>query len=496
MKYRLSISGFFIVSVLLWTANAGAQTGIGTITPHASAELDITSTTRGFLPPRMSAIERLAIPSPAQGLMVYDNDSASVMLYDNSGWKAMANTTQAGSGGSGGGFWQPNGSGGDIFYSDGKVSIGTNGLPAGRMIVYDATPNLTSGVFQASCGNNSIAVEGNDLSTFGNFNGIGIYGAAYVGTGVRGFSTFNTGGSFESTYGTALYVGSGNVGIGVQNPTAKLELAGQIKITAGNPGAGKVLTSDADGLASWQTPATGGGGSNGWTSISSAVYQTDLNDGTVAIGGNNPSSSTKLSVFGTSLKRNAMYISAYGDTNVVLSTVFGKVGFGTSNPSERLEVCGNIKALGSINASGNISANQSITCSSDRRYKKDITTLSGALDKLTRLRGVSYNWRQTEFPDRQFNNRLQIGVIAQEVETVYPELVYTDKDGYRSVDYAKLTPVLIEAVKELKRQNEELQKANHSLEERSASIESRLKMLEENMSVPAASRTSLATNQK
>jgi hypothetical protein len=49
----------------------------------------------------------------------------------------------------------------------------------------------------------------------------------------------------------------GNVGIGTNSATAKLEVAGQVKITGGSPGTGKVLTSDADGLASWQTPATG-----------------------------------------------------------------------------------------------------------------------------------------------------------------------------------------------------------------------------------------------
>lgn len=48
---------------------------------------------------------------------------------------------------------------------------------------------------------------------------------------------------------------SGNIGIGANNPTAKLEVAGQVKITGGAPGTGKVLTSDATGLASWQ-PAT------------------------------------------------------------------------------------------------------------------------------------------------------------------------------------------------------------------------------------------------
>ena len=51
---------------------------------------------------------------------------------------------------------------------------------------------------------------------------------------------------------------SGNLGIGTSTGTAKLEVAGQVKFTGGSPGAGKVLTSDANGLATWETP-TGGG---------------------------------------------------------------------------------------------------------------------------------------------------------------------------------------------------------------------------------------------
>ena len=55
-----------------------------------------------------------------------------------------------------------------------------------------------------------------------------------------------------------------------------------------------------------------------------------------------------------------------------------------------------------------------------------------------------------------FDDRTHIGIIAQEVEEVLPELVYTDENGYKSVSYEKLTPVLIEAVKALKSENEEL----------------------------------------
>jgi len=64
------------------------------------------------------------------------------------------------------------------------------------------------------------------------------------------------------------------------------------------------------------------------------------------------------------------------------------------------------------------------------------------------LRGVSYNWKVSEFPEKGFNDENQLGFIAQEMEPLFPELVKTDVKGYKAVDYAKLTPVLVEAVKE------------------------------------------------
>jgi len=123
---------------------------------------------------------------------------------------------------------------------------------------------------------------------------------------------------------------------------------------------------------------------------------------------------------------------------------FGQVGVGTTSPSQKLSVAGNICYTGSIGA-----------CS-DVRYKKEITTLSLNLDKVASLRPVSYYWRTDEFPEQNFSAEEQIGLIAQEVETVYPEVVLTDKNGYKSVDYARLTPALIGAIKELRQQIEEL----------------------------------------
>jgi hypothetical protein len=86
--------------------------------------------------------------------------------------------------------------------------------------------------------------------------------------------------------------------------------------------------------------------------------------------------------------------------------------------------------------------------SSDRRFKKNISPLTGALNSVLLMEGVSYNWKQEEFPKRNFGDRTEIGVIAQDLEKIYPELVSTDAEGYKSVQYSHLVPVLLEAIKE------------------------------------------------
>jgi hypothetical protein len=122
----------------------------------------------------------------------------------------------------------------------------------------------------------------------------------------------------------------------------------------------------------------------------------------------------------------------------------GNVGIGTTTPTVKLEVNGRLKTQG-------------INELSDARYKKNITTLTNALANIEKLRGVSYDWKQNEFPEKNFDAKHQIGLIAQELELVYPELVNTDAEGFKSVDYSKLVAVLIEAVKEQQNEIDALQ---------------------------------------
>jgi hypothetical protein len=85
---------------------------------------------------------------------------------------------------------------------------------------------------------------------------------------------------------------------------------------------------------------------------------------------------------------------------------------------------------------------------SDGRLKKNITAIESALSKVLSLQGVTYDWRREEFPERNFLVGKQYGLIAQELERIIPELVDTDEEGWKSIEYSHLVPVLIEAIKE------------------------------------------------
>ena len=84
---------------------------------------------------------------------------------------------------------------------------------------------------------------------------------------------------------------------------------------------------------------------------------------------------------------------------------------------------------------------------SDIRLKKDVATLGNSLQKILNIRGVSFLWK-----DESISKDKQIGVIAQEVEKEFPEVVSQDSDGMKTVNYSALVAPLIEAVKEQQKQ--------------------------------------------
>ena len=140
---------------------------------------------------------------------------------------------------------------------------------------------------------------------------------------------------------------------------------------------------------------------------------------------------------------NGIEIVSYDDTNDFVTIKTGSF---------------NVEATGGFISNHEIEA-PSFYATSDVRFKKNILPITSALDKVSMLQGVTYTYINSETP--------RIGLIAQEVEKVVPEVVRTSKgeEDYKSVEYGNLTSILIEAVKELRSQNELLQQEIASLKE-------------------------------
>jgi len=107
-----------------------------------------------------------------------------------------------------------------------------------------------------------------------------------------------------------------------------------------------------------------------------------------------------------------------------------------------------------MSAAGAATFNNDVTAFSDRRLKTDIEPITNALPKVMQMQGVYYKRNDVE------DAREQIGVIAQDMEEIVPEVVLTADDDMqtKSVDYGKLCAVLIESIKELKAEIDELKK--------------------------------------
>jgi len=152
------------------------------------------------------------------------------------------------------------------------------------------------------------------------------------------------------------------------------------------------------------------------------------------------------------------------DRNPVIPNIFGTGGIiagfsgiylygSNSYISGVLSVTGTTNLFGKINVNGldlmkELADGKILPTPSDERLKKNIHTIQNPLEKVTSLRGVTFDFKE--------NDKKQIGVIAQEVEKIIPEVVQERPDGYKGVQYENLVALLIEAVKEQQKQINEL----------------------------------------
>ena len=272
-------------------------------------------------------------------------------------------------------------------------------------------------------------------------------------------------------YANGLIVENGNVGIGTTNPGSyKLNVNGDIfgnsldvsrlgtsDLTADNQIFinGGLLTLRPGTIGTSQGKKPGASTWNSWSDFNNWDFNSTQND-TCPSNGNNPAndntddfSCTGLNSVSDCYDRAQVII---GSTNYGSATrelkCFAESGSytiknsanslalvnGTNQTTFSLDQSGNVVAAGSLSA-------QSFLYSSDINLKKNILPLTDQLNKILQLQGVSFNWKS--------NDRKDVGLIAQDVEKVYPELVSTNKEtGLKSVEYGNLVAPVIESIKE------------------------------------------------
>jgi hypothetical protein len=256
-------------------------------------------------------------------------------------------------------------------------------------------------------------------------------------TGPAGASPFSLSGS------TAYYT-AGNVGIGTSEVYYKLQVTGG-DFAVYNPGSSSYIDLRSDG----QISAWGSGGSNAWIKYPtgmvqhianvSGVYAYDLSN----TGNAGTTGGLKVYTYG-----NGVHITAFGGT-------YGLYAGNTNTSGSSYAIW----CQSSRSDTGGCAGNKNWTYSSDERLKKNIETVKSGLDKVMKLRGVTFNWKtDTE------NKSTSLGFIAQEVQKVVPEVVTMGPDGYYMIEGGSLNAVLVEAVKELKAENDDLKARIERLE--------------------------------
>lgn len=143
-----------------------------------------------------------------------------------------------------------------------------------------------------------------------------------------------------------------------------------------------------------------------------------------------------------------------------------------------------------LDVNGSVRATSYITVS-DGNLKENTKEITGALNKIQSLRGVTYSFKKSSNNIRNVPSSAQIGFIAQEVEKVIPEAVFTDSDGIKGVDYNKIIPVLLEAVKEQQRQIEVLREELNSRATKSPEDGGKVNRLFQNIPNPSNSSTTI-----
>ncbi len=318
--------------------------------------------------------------------------------------------------------------------STGKVSVGSSSPTSTSHLTVVPAPNSGSAIdipVTLTSGTGIDLTSGNGIS--GTATGIN-----FGSWGVRSGKAININ-AMGMTSGTAIDIG----GVGVGGTTTS---SGHIIHVHPSKSPGWMTSSESGNYLKLARDyaSTGGGTLNLTGDIAAFSSNCTQSGGTC----NDSSSILSLTQSYANASGTVLKVDNSG-TGYAATFTGGNVGIGTTSPAQRLSV--------GASGDGSVAIANSWTTYSDERLKKDISIIDNALDKISKIAGYFFYWKKGSDDSRQ------IGVMAQEVEEIFPEVVKTGSDGIKSVDYPKLVAPMIEAIKTLKDQNETLKSDNESM---------------------------------
>jgi hypothetical protein len=408
-------------------------------------------------------------------------------------------------------YWDPNPSiymqAGDGSLTRGPVSVhiannyfdgGPNGIAIATMNGGDITGNWFQVEFPCTglptlpvpvwinVGGVSATIAGNHM----NCSGIGIAGPLYGGsvrdnelvnmtsTGIQmnGGATTIEGNSFGAVPGVASYdlqIAAGNHHIGQNNYSAKSSVKFNVMLASGTGGtletAGQTATSVQDNSNGGWVQNTGGSVTIGGSAVSSIALSVT----------NNSASQPAMQGLNASAPVNGSQpIGIFGEGFIgVQATSIQPGGYGLVAYQGVGDYAGYFG--GNVQVTGEIFVGSCSGCASDIRLKKNVQPLTGALNRLLALRGVSFEWKDPLAHEHEAGHGagLQTGFIAQDVESVFPSWVkqdgYTAPDGerYKTLELRQMEALEVESIRTLKEENDELKARADRLEERLRALE-------------------------
>jgi hypothetical protein len=536
----------YTLTVFLSSFLINAQVGIGTTTPSASAALEINSTTKGVLIPRMTLLEKNAITTPANGLLVYQtNGTPGFYYFDGATWQPFGSSNG----------WSLTGSAGtnptsnkvgttdaqDLklvtnnteairVTSNGNIGLGTttpstklhisapatppsfnDGFEDNTLPPFTSTASLSKFWFVQSGTKNSgsYAAQSGPIGGMGDYSSIQYTTAAVpAGGAVLSFAistacttaddiyfyidgvqqlywtnktntpwttlTYPLAAGIHTLKWTFSRWGANSPGIYLDDVIITPSTGTpSLRIVDGNQATGKVLTSNASGVASWQTLAPYSDGDwifNSGSTVADPIYQTgNVKIGTVT------ASTDNLHVYngatsGTKVLFGSVEIIEDGVSELQFTNVFcplidngANLGSGTMRWKD-------------------VWSQNGVIQTSDIRDKEKIEPLKYGLNEILKLKPVSFKWKEEKKDDFVIpakERETKLGFIAQEIQSTLPEVIedtewkeYEENPGVLvqkemerlGVSYAEIIPVSIKAIQEQQAQIEEMKKTNEKLE--------------------------------